>query len=238
MNRGSAKLTGSLLLTATTAVLVATALLQPILSGTDHLADIGASTDTVSAAVLLELLAAAASVGIAVSLYPALQKWGSGLALGSVVFRTIEAVLYVACAVSLLSLVTLARGSAVAPSEDQIFFRAVGDLTLATRQSAILAGVFAFCLGAFMYYAIFYRSLLIPRWLAGWGIAGVILMLAACVSAAFSHRPVSTYTPLVLPIAIQEMVLAVWLIARGFRATSAGEVTDRRSVLDTVASST
>jgi hypothetical protein len=89
-----------------------------------------------------------------------------------------------------------------------------------------------------MYYAIFYRSLLVPRWLAAWGIAGAILMLAACVSAAFSHRPVSTYTFLVLPIATQEMVLAVWLIVRGFTDTSADEANARRSVLDALASRT
>jgi len=38
----------------------------------------------------------------------------------------------------------------------------------------------------------------------------------ACLLAHFGHHPVTSYVPLVLPIAVQEIVLAVWLIAKGF----------------------
>ena len=84
------------------------------------------------------------------------------------------------------------------------------------REDAILAGVFAFILGALMYYYVLYRSRLVPRWLSGWGIAAGFPMLIACLLAAFSHTPVTSYTILILPIAVQEMVLAAWLIFRGF----------------------
>ena len=67
-----------------------------------------------------------------------------------------------------------------------------------------------------MYYYLFFQSRLIPRWLSGWGIVAIILMMSACVSALFSGNPVTGYTLLVLPIALQEMVLAVWLIVKGF----------------------
>jgi hypothetical protein len=88
------------------------------------------------------------------------------------------------------------------------------------RDEAVLAGVFAFSAGALMYYLILYRFPLIPRWLSGWGIAAVLLMLLACFLALFSQSPVTSYTILAAPIAVQEMALAVWLIARGFRTSS------------------
>ncbi len=78
--------------------------------------------------------------------------------------------------------------------------------------------VFAFSLGAFMYYYLFFQSRLIPRWLSGGGIAAIISMMAACVLALFSDNPVTGYIPLAFPIFLQEMVLAVWLIAKGFNA--------------------
>jgi hypothetical protein len=93
-----------------------------------------------------------------------------------------------------------------------------------TRFSAhtnqVTAGVFAFCLGAFMYYYLFFQSRLIPRWLSGFGIVAIILMMAACVLALFSGNRITSYIPLAFPIFLQEMVLAVWLIVKGFNPSA------------------
>ncbi len=166
--------------------------------------------------VLLELVAAGACVGIALALYPVLKEWGKGLALGSVVFRTVEAVMYMISAASLLSLLALSQRFTSGAAADPVAFRTVGDALLDGREQAALVGVFAFSVGALLYYVLFYRSRLVPRWLSVWGIGAVILMLVACLLAVFTQNDVTTYTILALPIGVQEMVLAVWLIAKGF----------------------
>ena len=71
------------------------------------------------------------------------------------------------------------------------------------------------------YYCAFFQSRLIPRWLSGWGIAAIVLMTTAAVLALFNNDAVTSYVPLALPIFLQEMVLAVWLIAKGY-SPSAG----------------
>jgi hypothetical protein len=219
-DRKTALIAGALFIIATVANLLGTALEQPVLEGTDYLTRVAANATLVSAGGLLELIAAGTSVGIAISLYPVLQKWSAGLALGSIVFRTIEAVMYTVGAVSLLSLFTVDQQFTNAATADRVPLQAIGDTLLGVRQDAILAGVFAFCLGALMYYVVFYLSRLVPRWLVGWGLVGVLLLLVACVSALFSRNSVTTYTALIVPIALQEMVLAVWLIAKGFRSSA------------------
>ena len=174
------------------------------------------NANRVAAGALLELVAAGASVGIAISLYPVLKAWGASLALGSVVFRTAEAVMYMLAAASLLSLLALSQRFTTAAVVDPASFRAVGDALLDVREQVALVGVFAFSVGSLLYSYLFYRSRLVPRWLSGWGIGAIILLILACLLALFTQNELTTYTILALPLGVQEMVLAVWLIAKGF----------------------
>ena len=211
----AARLTGVLFIIATVVNLLGAAV-RPGLTGTDYLGRLAAEPDRLAAGSLLLLIAAFACAGIAVAMYPVLKRTDTGLALGSVVFRTVEAVMYAVAIVSLLSLSTLGQASVAAGAADGTTLGVIGGLLLSLREHATLVGVFAFCLGAFLYYTAFFRSRLIPRWLSGWGIAAIGLLAAAGVLALFAGRPVTEYVPLALPIFLQEMVLAVWLIARGF----------------------
>ena len=211
---------GMLLIVATVAALASSAIENPVLTRTDYLAGVSGSATAMYAGGLAALIAAGTSVGIAIALYPALKGWNAAMALGSVVFRTIEAVMYAIGAVSLLSLLTVGELFTRAASVDRASVQAIGDALVGLNHESVLAGVFAFAVGAFLYYYVFYRSRLIPRWLSGWGIAGVLLMLGACLSALFTGNPVTSYTVLILPIAVQEIVLAVWLIAKGFSSSA------------------
>jgi hypothetical protein len=211
--------TGVLFIVATVAALVAAALV-PGLHGTDYLTKVSANSNLVTTGALFYLIAAFTSAGIAISLYPVLKKWNAGLALGSVVFRAMEAVMYMAAVVSLLSLLTVSQQFANAGVADRASLQAIGDSLRSARDNATLAAVFAFSLGAFSYYYVFFQSRLIPRWLSGFGIAAAILMFTACLLALFSNSPVTGYTLLILPIAVQEMVLAVWLIVKGFNPSA------------------
>jgi hypothetical protein len=211
--------TGVVFIIATAAALSAASLV-PSLTGTDYLTKLSASANQVAGAALLYLLAAFASVGIAISLYPVLREWGAGLALGSVVFRTLEAAFYTVGVLFLLSLLTLSREFTNAGAADRASLQAIGDMLRSAREHASLMGVFPFCLGAFMYYYVFFQSRLIPRWLSGFGIAAIILMMAACVLSLINDSPITGYVLLAFPIALQEMILAVWLIVKGFGASA------------------
>jgi len=220
--RSAAVITGVLFIVATAASVAGSALAGPVWDRTNPLGDLFADANRIDAGLLLQLIAAGASVGIALAMYPVLRTWGRGLSLGSVVFRTIEAVLYIVAVVSALSLLSVAQRFLDAGAAQRVWSQAVGDSLLDVRDHANLAAVLAFSVGAFMYYSLLYRSQLVPRWLSGWGILAIILTLVACLFALFGHHPVTDYVLLVLPIAVQEIVLAVWLIAKGF--TSPGHL--------------
>jgi hypothetical protein len=213
---------GALFILATVTILLGTAIEQPALHDADWLSAISVNANRVAVGGLLELIAAGASVAIALAMYPLLRNWSIGLAIGAVAFRTVEAVMYTVAAVLLLSLLTVSQQFAVASGAERVTFQAIGESLLALREAAVLAGVFAFCTGALMYYVVLYRFALVPRWLSGWGIGAVLLMLLACMLALFSRAPVTSYTVLAAPIAVQEMALAAWLLVKGFQTDRAG----------------
>ena len=103
--RKIAVITGVMFIIATVTHFMA-ASLMPALTGTDYLIRFSAHANQVAAGALLYLIAHFACAGIAIVMYPVLKKWNAGLALGSVVFRTIETAFYMVGLVCLLSLLT------------------------------------------------------------------------------------------------------------------------------------
>lgn len=214
--RKIAVITGVIFIIATLMGPILAGPLLPDVTGTDFLTRVSAHPIQAAGGVLLSIIGYLACAGIAVVMYPVLKKWNAGLALGSVVFRTIETVFYMVGLMSLMSLLTLCQQFTTAAAADRTSLQAIGNLLVSIRDYAALLAVFAFCLGGFMYYFVLFQSRLIPRWLSGFGIVAIILMLMACVLALFSGNRITSYIPLAAPIALQEMVLAVWLIVKGF----------------------
>jgi hypothetical protein len=95
--------------------------------------------------------------------------------------------------------------------------------------------------GALLYYSVLYEARLVPRWLTGWGIVGAVALLLAAVLITLRIIAAESAVQFALaaPIGIQEMVLAVWLITKGFagreseasRPIDAGASSDRSSGL-------
>ena len=187
------------------------------------LARLAANDNRVVLTALIEFVWAATAAGIAIGLYPVLRKRNRALALGSVAGRVAEGVLILVGTLSLLALLTLSQESVAAGSAASSSFQATEDALLAVRdwvQGFLMS--LSFLLGAVMYYYLLYRTRLVPRWLAGWGLIAVALSLAATVYAGFTQEFGFTTVNNVLniPLGVQEMVLAVWLIVKGFNASA------------------
>jgi hypothetical protein len=229
-SRTTARIVGVLFIIATVAGLLSRVLLGPVRSS-DYLSNIYANKYQVTIGALLLLIGAFAAAGIAISLYRILRRYNEGLALGAVGFRIIEGVFYTVSVVGVLLLLTLSQEFAKAVAPDSAHFETLGTLLKAGRDWASLVGILAFYPGALMYYFVFYKSRLVPRWLSGWGVVAAALGLVAALLVLFRVTTSMSTTQVVLnvPIGVQEMVLAVWLIVKGFRpspaATGSAELT-------------
>ena len=218
-NRRIAVVAGVLFIIATLGSVAGAAFLSPILSAPDYLTRISANENQVLLGALFQFIGGAACPAIAIALYPVLRKHNEGLAIGSVGFRLIEGALYVLIVICLLLLVTLSRESVRAATPAASAFQVPGMLLMAARDwLGPVGAVLTFGLGALMYYWVFYRSRLVPRWLSAWGLVAITLVMVSGLLVMFGlAEPMSTtQLVLALPIGVQEMVLAVWLIAKGF----------------------
>lgn len=130
--------------------------------------------------------------------------------------------LYILGVVGLLALLALSQEYVKAGASNASLFQVSGALLLAIKEWAGQLGVIAFTMGALMYYFVFYQSRLVPRFISGWGFLGAASSLAAALLTVSGLMiPFSTvFILLQLPIAVQEMVLAVWLIVKGFNPSA------------------
>ena len=221
-NRKAAIITGVLFIAATAASLLGSSFTQSILDAPDYLVKISANQSQVTLGVLFQFIAAVTSAGIAISLYPTLRRHNEGLALGSVGFRIIESVLSIVAAICLVSLLPLSQEYVKAGASSASYFQTLGTSLFGAQGMILNIRLIPFCIGALMYYYIFYKSKLIPRWLSGWGLIAIIMNLASALLVLFGLIDHFSTTQIILsvPIGLQEMVLAVWLIVKGFNQSA------------------
>jgi len=196
-------------------------------SSANYLSSVSANAGLVSTGALLLFIGGAAAIGIAASLYPVLRRFNQGLAIGAVGFRIVEAVFYFAGVTCLLLLVTLSNQFVSAGSPDPSSFQTLGPLLMSSYHWTFnVVSLLAFSIGCLLYYVVFYRERLVPRWLSGWGMVGSILTMASALLALFGVIGVGSIEQglLNMPILPQELVLAVWLIFKGFAMPGAKAV--------------
>jgi hypothetical protein len=71
-------------------------------------------------------------------------------------------------------------------------------------------------IGNLMFYYLLYQIKLVPRWLAGWGLVGTAVTIVASCLFMFRSIDLMTSVYMDIPLALQEMIFAVWLIVKGF----------------------
>ncbi len=210
----SAKIIGAFFILATAASVLAAVLVDPILSAPDYMAAISQNGNTVALAAVSMLVAVAAIIGIPVMLYPVLRRRNEGLALWFLSTRLLEAVFYTLGIVCLLTLLALAKSGEATP-ETAAVLRLMSDVVFNMGTLVI------FSLSAIILGIALYRTHLVPRWLAFWAFTGGVLLFAQGILVMFGASSPMLEATLFIPIALNEMVLAGWLLIKGFNAPQA-----------------
>jgi hypothetical protein len=173
-------------------------------------------------AALSGLIMALALAMVPVMMFPILKKYNESLALGYVVYRgALETVTTIAMVVGWLFL-TIVNREYITGTLDASNFQTLSTLLLKGHDSINVISQIVFPLGALMFYYLLYKSKLIPRWISGWGLIAAILWITNAFLGLFGLiiQWSTVQVILSLPIFLQEMVLAVWLIVKGFNQSA------------------
>jgi hypothetical protein len=201
------------------AMLVGIFSVAPAVDGANYLTEAAANPNQVIIATLCQFMMGLAYMGIAMLFYSTLKTFGGSLSIGFLSMRIIAATLVMVGTILLPSLLVLSQKFVENPSQSPLPFEVLGHTLKATRDHINhVFMILTLCIGNLMLYVLLLKSRLIPRWLSVCGLLGNALSAIASLLVLFQAVDIITpeYLSLNALTAVQELILGVWLIVKGF----------------------
>ena len=192
-------------------------LYDPVLNDANYI--LGAGADTrVQLGALCEIFLAITNIGTAVVLWPIVRRQSQTLALGYVASRIVESVVIVVGLISVLSVVTL-REDLAGTGANADSLNIAGQSLVAIHDWTFLLGP-GFCVGVngLVLGYLFYRSGLVPPWIAMFGLVGGPLAFVGSIFVLFGAWEQTSATQFIftIPEIVFEASITIYTIWKGF----------------------
>jgi uncharacterized protein DUF4386 len=236
-HRAAATTAGILYITGTVAGVVSVVVSAPVRDARDPLAYAVEHSGAMVTTGLLVLVMGLSLAFTPVVLFRVLRPIDEVLAIGYLIVRgAIETVCYVVVVIGWLLLAPIGEALAAGAGTASPTGVRAGNLVIDAHAANAVAAL-VFCVGGAMFYVLLYRSRIVPRWISLWGLVAIPSYIASFVLPLYGVFEVDAPPQVLmyLPLALQEMVLAVWMIAHGFRpaaVSTASELSMSRRHVD------
>lgn len=197
--------------------IAAVLLYDPVLNDADYILGDGAVT-RVQLGALCEIFLAITNIGTAVVLWPIVRRQSETLALGYVASRVVESIIIVVGLISLLSVVTL-REDFAGTGADAGSLTVAGHSLVAIHDWTFLLGP-GVCVGVngLLLGYLFYRSGLVPRWMAMFGLVGGPLIFASAIAVLLgAYEQDGAHFLFSIPEIVFEASITIYTIWKGFK---------------------
>ena len=218
-HRKNEKITGGFFIAATLFAIIGLKLYDPILQNPNYLAESASHSTQIIFGAIAELILVCANAGTALMLFPYLKKYNENLARGYYTFRLIEAITILIGIFCMLSIVSLSQTFNSDKNAVISVYQSAASIVKSIHDWTFIVGpLFMLGINTTIYSSVFFRSKLVPRKLALLGITGAILVFISAILVMFDIIPMMSVIQILfaMPIAIYEMILAGWLIVKGF----------------------
>ncbi|MCK1999919.1 DUF4386 domain-containing protein [[Brevibacterium] frigoritolerans] len=221
---------GVLFILAAATAIIGLNLYNPVLTGSNYLVDGPEHANRVILGALMELILVVSAIGTSTTLFPILRRYNETIALWHICFRFLEAIIITVGIISVLSLLTLSQEFQTIANPNIASFEASGTVLKAIHEWTFLLGPnFMLGINTMMYSYIFYKTKLVPRFIPILGMTGSTLILLAALLEMFDViEQISVWGAILsLPVFANEMILAGWLIVKGFNTTALVSLSDK-----------
>ena len=204
----SSRLIGALFLAGFLVYGVGFGLVTSVIGKPDFLSTIAAHQTTLIVGAFLMLLNTVVDVGKGVLFFPILESHGRRTAFAYLSALVVQVVLLDIGVLCLLMIVPLGQYSG------QGWAEGLASLLTQSNAMAYQIGQATLAVGGIFMTSLLFRTRLIPRFLAGWGVIGYVIHVAGAIAEIFGIH-VSLF--LLIPGMIFELALPIWLIIKGFQ---------------------
>ena len=112
-----------------------------------------------------------------------------------------------------MSMLSLSEAYAKVPAAEQGGFQGLRIVVAASRNWSHYLGLVVTGGMILVFYATLYRTVLVPRALAAFGMAAAMFQIVAVAMPLFGQNMVFL---MLAPLGVSQLVLALWLIVKGF----------------------
>jgi hypothetical protein len=158
-------------------------------------------------------------VGLGALFFPIIESYGKRTALVYLASRIVEAVLLAIGVLCLLMLIPLGQYAAEVGGASVAWATAIGSLLTQANSMAFQIAMMSLGLASLFLCVLLFRTRLIPRFLAVWGVVGYALFLGGAIAEIFG-MPIGVM--LSIPGGLFEVAVGVWLLVKGFQPEAYG----------------
>jgi hypothetical protein len=166
------------------------------------------------------LLNSVVDVGKGVLFFPILENHGKRTALAYLAAMIVEVVLLAVGVLGLLMIVPLAQQGVDAGQASAGWAKALGSLAVQWNTMAYQIAEMSLGLGGVFLCSLLFRTRLIPRLLAVWGLIGYAILMAGAIAEIFGIHIGLIFS---IPGGLFELALGIWLLIKGFQPEAYGQ---------------
>lgn len=217
--RKTARIVGAMYLAGFVVGIGGIILIQSILGAPDHLATLPANSMLLAFGAVLWLMAAVWDAAHGVLMFPVLkQQHNERIAVGYLGFRIMDGLLIAIMVLFILVQIPVGSEYLNAGASDASYLQALSNVFMEGQLYAYNIAMTTLGISGLILCYSFYKSKLIPRSLAVWGLVGYAVIL--CGSVVEVLLGIDLLTIHAIPGGLWEMFIGVWLIVKGFNPSA------------------